>query len=142
VVLIAVLVGTDLPITPVQILWINMSTAIFLGLMLAFEPGEPGIMQRHRGIHPSADPSDGARHPLLQEVAGRLEPFGLKSRLLLSGGDPRSALDRVAEQNAADLLVVASRGRGALPKMVVGSVAAYLLRHADRAVAVVPHGTQ
>lgn len=94
------------------------------------------------GPESSADPGDGARHPLLQEAAGRLEPFGVRSRLVLSWGDPRSALDRVAEQNAADLLVVASRGRGALPKLVVGSVAAYLLRHADRAVAVVPHGTQ
>ena len=46
VVVAAVLVGVDLPITPVQILWINMSTASFLGLMLAFEPGEPGIMER------------------------------------------------------------------------------------------------
>jgi cation-transporting P-type ATPase F len=30
----------------VQILWINMTTAVLLGLMLAFEPKEPGIMQR------------------------------------------------------------------------------------------------
>ncbi|MCM8776172.1 MAG: cation transporting ATPase C-terminal domain-containing protein, partial [Candidatus Omnitrophica bacterium] len=29
-----------------QILWVNMTTAIFLGMMLAFEPKEPGIMQR------------------------------------------------------------------------------------------------
>jgi cation-transporting P-type ATPase F len=35
-----------LPILPVQILWINMTTAGFLGLMLAFEPKEPGIMTR------------------------------------------------------------------------------------------------
>ena len=38
--------GLALPIMPVQILWINMTTAIFLGLMLAFEPKEPDIMQR------------------------------------------------------------------------------------------------
>jgi len=30
----------------VQILWINMTTALLLGLMLAFEPKEPGIMLR------------------------------------------------------------------------------------------------
>lgn len=47
VVLIAIVLAVDLPITPVQILWINMSTAVFLGLMLAFEPKEPGIMQRN-----------------------------------------------------------------------------------------------
>jgi hypothetical protein len=35
-----------LPITPVQILWINMVTAVALGLTLAFEPTEPGTMRR------------------------------------------------------------------------------------------------
>ena len=46
VVLVAVVMAGTLPITPVQILWINMSTALLLGLMLAFEPKEPGIMDR------------------------------------------------------------------------------------------------
>jgi magnesium-transporting ATPase (P-type) len=34
------------PITPVQILWVNMITAVTLALALAFEPAEPGIMDR------------------------------------------------------------------------------------------------
>jgi magnesium-transporting ATPase (P-type) len=42
----AVLLGLTLPMTPVQILWINMVTAVALGLTLAFEPTEPGTMQR------------------------------------------------------------------------------------------------
>ncbi len=46
VILAAIFLGMTLPILPVQILWINMTTAGFLGLMLAFEPKEPGIMQR------------------------------------------------------------------------------------------------
>ncbi len=46
VILAAIFLNITLPILPVQILWINMTTAIFLGLMLAFEPKEPGIMQR------------------------------------------------------------------------------------------------
>ena len=46
VILVAVFVGAALPILPVQILWINMTTAVLLGLMLAFEPKEPGIMRR------------------------------------------------------------------------------------------------
>ena len=45
-ILVAVFIGTMLPIVPVQILWINMTTALCLGLMLAFEPKEPDIMQR------------------------------------------------------------------------------------------------
>jgi cation-transporting ATPase F len=46
VILAAIFAGVSLPILPVQILWINMSTAILLGMMLAFEPKEPGIMKR------------------------------------------------------------------------------------------------
>ncbi len=46
IVVAAILFGPTLPITPVQILWINMVTAVGLGLSLAFEPAEPGIMNR------------------------------------------------------------------------------------------------
>lgn len=46
VILIAVALGWVLPLTPVQILWVNMVTAVTLALALAFEPSEPGIMKR------------------------------------------------------------------------------------------------
>ncbi len=42
----AILFGLTLPVTPVQILWINMVTVVSLGLVLAFEPAESDIMQR------------------------------------------------------------------------------------------------
>jgi magnesium-transporting ATPase (P-type) len=45
-IILAILLGLTLPVTPVQILWINMITAVTLGLMLAFEPTEPGAMRR------------------------------------------------------------------------------------------------
>ena len=46
-ILAAIAFGLALPITPVQILWINMITAATLGLTLAFEPTEPGAMRRN-----------------------------------------------------------------------------------------------
>lgn len=46
VILLAVVCGVALPILPVQILWVNMTTAVLLGLMLAFEPREAHIMSR------------------------------------------------------------------------------------------------
>ncbi|SCL29484.1 cation-transporting ATPase F [Micromonospora nigra] len=52
VILVAIILGTALPILPSQILWINMTTAVALGLTLAFEPKEPGIMDR-----PPRDPA-------------------------------------------------------------------------------------
>ena len=46
VLMIAILIGAQLPVTPVQILWVNMITAVTLAIALAFEPGEPDIMKR------------------------------------------------------------------------------------------------
>jgi calcium-translocating P-type ATPase len=58
----AVLWGTELPISPVQILWINMTTAGSLGVMLAFEPREPDVMTR--------SPRD-PRRPILNAALAR-----------------------------------------------------------------------
>ena len=46
VVLIAVVFGLTMPLEPVQILWVNMITAVTLSLALAYEPAEPDIMRR------------------------------------------------------------------------------------------------
>jgi magnesium-transporting ATPase (P-type) len=45
-IILALLLGLSLPITPIQILWINMITAVTLGIALAFEPTEENTMQR------------------------------------------------------------------------------------------------
>ena len=46
VVVLALLVGLALPVTAVQILWVNLITGITLGIALAFEPTEAGTMAR------------------------------------------------------------------------------------------------
>jgi len=46
VILIAVVFGLALPVTSVQVLWVNMVTAVTLSLALAYEPAERGIMRR------------------------------------------------------------------------------------------------
>ena len=74
VILVAILLGTALPILPTQILWINMTTAVALGLMLAFEPKEPGIMQR---------PPRAPGRPLL--TAALVQRILLVSALLVGG---------------------------------------------------------
>ncbi len=45
-VVLALVLGLTLPMTSVQILWVNMMMAITLGLVLAFEPSEAGVMRR------------------------------------------------------------------------------------------------
>jgi len=47
IILAAILLGFhQLPLTPVQILWVNMITAVTLALALAFEPPEQNVMRR------------------------------------------------------------------------------------------------
>lgn len=74
VVLVAILWGATLPLLPTQILWINLTSEIALGLMLAFEPKEPGVMRQ-----PPRDP----RKPLLSRRL--LVRVLLVSVLLLAG---------------------------------------------------------
>jgi Ca2+-transporting ATPase len=74
IVLTAILLAADLPVLPVQLLWINMTTAVLLGLMLVFEPKEHGLMHR-----PPRDP----RQPLL--TLPLLMRTGLVTVLMLGG---------------------------------------------------------
>lgn len=46
----AIALGRMLPITPVQILWVNIVTAVTLALSLAFEPPKLGIFRGRRAI--------------------------------------------------------------------------------------------
>ena len=46
VIIAALLLGRTLPITPLQILWVNMVTAVTLALAMAFEPPESNLMDR------------------------------------------------------------------------------------------------
>ena len=45
-IIVAILSGQMLPITPIQILWVNMITAVTLSLSLAFEQAEHGTMNK------------------------------------------------------------------------------------------------
>jgi len=45
-IIVALLAGLTLPITPIQILWVNLITAVTLGMALAFEPTEENTMRR------------------------------------------------------------------------------------------------
>ena len=45
-IVVALLFGMTLPITAIQILWINLITAVTLGIALAFEPTEAAVMRR------------------------------------------------------------------------------------------------
>lgn len=102
VILAAVFSGAVLPILPVQILWINMTTVVLLGLTLAFEPMEPGIMDR-----PPRNPEQAILdRPLIMRIllVGVLllaGSFGLFQYELMRGQDAA-----VARTTAANVFVI------------------------------------
>jgi magnesium-transporting ATPase (P-type) len=96
-IIVALLFGMTLPITPVQILWINLVTAVTLGLALAFEPTEANTMRR---------PPRARNEPLLTgELVWHIV---LVSALFLSGvfGIHAYALDRGYSLELARTLAV------------------------------------
>jgi len=70
----AIALDRTLPLTPVQILWVNMITAVTLALALAFDPPEPGVMSR---------PPRAADEPLLSRFL--IWRIGFVSTILLLG---------------------------------------------------------
>jgi Ca2+-transporting ATPase len=77
-ILMAIAFGTQLPVQPIHILWINMTTAVLLGLTLAFELKEPGIMTRPP--RPAGEPiltRDLIMRTLLVGVLMLIATFGL-----------------------------------------------------------------
>ncbi len=72
--ILAIMLALPLPLLPVQALWINMTTSVCLGLMLAFEPAEPGSMER-----PPRDP----KKPILDRA---LMARTFIMSLLMAGG--------------------------------------------------------
>ena len=88
-IVVAVLLGVTLPMTPAQILWVNMVTGVALGLVFAFDPAEPGVMAR-----PPRDP----RAPLLSGLLVVAHGAGLGA--LLRGGVRRLHLGAQARRGA------------------------------------------
>ena len=73
---------------------------------------------------------------LLEGVAAELPGVEPEMRVVL--GTPVEALTAVCEEEAAELLIVGSRGRGPLAAALLGSVSTRLARAAECPVLVVP----
>lgn len=92
-----------------------------------------------RNVAGRAVSSDGDQmDPVLDHASTSLEGAGVRYRLVLAWGDPRTALVDAAEQEGADLVVVGTRGLGGMSKLMLGSVASYLAQCCELPVAVVP----
>lgn len=78
-----------------------------------------------------------AGEALIEKIAGRARNVsGAELRVLI--GDPAESVLTLAEEEQAQLIVVGSRGRGALKTALLGSVSSTLTTRAPCPVVVVP----
>jgi magnesium-transporting ATPase (P-type) len=77
VVVAAILLGSVLPVTALQIIWINFATQVTLGFALAFEPPAPNVMR---------DPPRSRRDPLIgRRTLIRIGLIGLLMAVVATG---------------------------------------------------------
>ena len=109
ILLTSVVFGLTLPTLPVHLLWVNLTTAILLGLMLVFEPPEADIMKR---------PPRDQKTPIFDFAM--FMRTGLVSMNMLAG----SYWVFFYEQNAGSTIAVC---RTAVVNTVVAVASAYLI---------------
>lgn len=86
------------------------------------------------GYVPSEIMEEGYR--LLSRFAGKVPPDIRLDTIVRIGAPPQTLLS-VAEDTEADLIVMGSRGLGAVRSIVMGSVSQYILHHARAMVTIV-----
>jgi nucleotide-binding universal stress UspA family protein len=74
----------------------------------------------------------------LQQWCTPIERRGIAYETRVDAGDARSVIVQTADDAGASLLVVGTRGLGAVQGLLLGSVAGYIARYAHRPIAVVP----
>jgi nucleotide-binding universal stress UspA family protein len=93
---------------------------------------------------PGVDPSDAQvevtsrAEAYLQSVVDRLAADGVHAEVHVCYDDPVHAILGAAARQRADLIVMSTHGRGGLSRMLYGSVADQILRHATIPVLLVP----
>ena len=89
----------------------------------------------------SAPPVDEEIEGELRQIAEHLTAEGVPTTVHVHGtlpGGPAPAIEEIADEAGADLIVAGTRGHGGIEGLLVGSVAQRLLHVAHRPVLVVP----
>jgi nucleotide-binding universal stress UspA family protein len=103
----------------------------------AAEVGVVSVVPVHPGRVP-VDPWDDRPVHTAQLVEARqlLAEHGIHPTLLEPEGDPAVAIERIADEEGYDMVVIGSRGLGTLSRMLQGSVSEHVATHATATVVV------
>lgn len=86
---------------------------------------------------PELDDQKTPAHELVERIASELRSAGLKVDTAVEVGDIRERIIDSAAQWGADLIVVGSHGRSGITRLLLGSVAEFVARHAKCSVEII-----
>jgi nucleotide-binding universal stress UspA family protein len=92
-------------------------------------------------VHPGRSPVDpwDDRPVHLQELKDAqqlLRDKGIEARLMAPAGDPAITIERIAAEGGFDVVVIGSRGLGALARALQGSTSEHVATHSETTVIV------
>jgi nucleotide-binding universal stress UspA family protein len=92
-------------------------------------------------VHPGRTPIDPWDDPAvhsaqLKEAAAALRELGIEAELMEPAGNPAATIERVASEGKFDVIVIGTRGLGALGRVMQGSVSEHVATHADTTVVI------
>ena len=73
-----------------------------------------------------------------RKIAEGISKAGFDVDAIVATGDSRTMIMEATKNKAPDIIVVGKRGSGLVKEMILGSVAAYVVRHAPCPVLVMP----
>lgn len=74
----------------------------------------------------------------LNNIAGILEQYGVHTKVIVEGSRPAKTIARIADEENADVIFMATHGRGGLDRLFMGSVAERTLNYTNRPIFMVP----
>jgi nucleotide-binding universal stress UspA family protein len=95
------------------------------------------IPQMSRGYAPELEQQGTQARALVDKYAQQLRADGYNVDFAVEGGDVRETIIESAERWHADLVVLGSRGHTGMERLLLGSVAESVVRHANCSVLVV-----
>jgi nucleotide-binding universal stress UspA family protein len=101
------------------------------------QPATPPPPQMSPGYAPELEAEKKPAQELVERLAEKLRTAGFKASGVLDVGDVREQIVDYAAEWQADLIMVGSRGRMTVARMLLGSVAEFVARHAKCSVEIV-----
>ncbi|HKJ57633.1 MAG TPA: universal stress protein [Halobacteriales archaeon] len=89
-------------------------------------------------IESAVEPLREEAEPFVERLAGMAEAAGVPVATAIEVGRPAHHVLEYADDHDVDLIVLGTRGRGGLPRRLLGSVTQYVVAHAEVPVHVVP----